>query len=161
MELGVPVAIVEDQYQFVLEHRILWQGGDTDAAVPLIEATRKCFPELVACSFDRGFHSPANQTALGDILELNAMPAKGRLSASRRSIEAQLDFAEARQQHPAVESAIHNLEERGLDRVRTHGKAGFARTVALSILAANIHRVGVLVRATKRAQLRRWKRRAA
>lgn len=161
VELGVPVAIVEDQYQFVLEHRILWQGGDTDAAVPLIEATRKCFPELVACSFDRGFHSPANQTALGDILELNAMPAKGRLSASRRSIEAQLDFAEARQQHPAVESAIHNLEERGLDRVRTHGKAGFARTVALSILAANIHRVGVLVRATKRAQLRRWKRRAA
>lgn len=89
------------------------------------------------------------------------MPAKGRLSASRRSIDAQLDFAEARQQHPVVESAIHNLEERGLDRVRTHGKAGFARTVALSILAANILRVGVLVRATKGAQLRRLKRRAA
>ena len=58
VELGVPVAIVEDQYQFLLEHRILWEGSDTDAAVPVIEATRERFPELVTCSFDRGFHSP-------------------------------------------------------------------------------------------------------
>ena len=120
VELGVPVAIVEDQYQFILEHQILWQGGDTDAAVPVIEATRLRFPELLACSFDRGFHSPQNQAALGDTLELNAMPAKGRLSASRSAHEAQPDFALARQQHPAVESAINNLEQRGLDRVRTH-----------------------------------------
>ena len=129
VELGVPVAIVEDH---ILEHQILWQGGDTDAAVPVLEATRLRFPELLACSFDRGFHSPQNQAALGDTLELNAMPAKGRLSASRSAHEAQPDFALARQQHPAVESAINNLEQRGLDRVRTHGKAGFARTVALS-----------------------------
>ena len=27
VELGVPVAIVEDQYQFILEHQILWQGA--------------------------------------------------------------------------------------------------------------------------------------
>ena len=80
VELGVPVAIVEDQYQFILEHRILWEGSDTDAAVPVIVATRERFPELLACSFDRGFHSPQNQVALGDRLELNAMPAKGRLS---------------------------------------------------------------------------------
>ena len=44
VELGVPVAIVEDQYQFILEHQILWQGGDTDAAVPVIVATRLALP---------------------------------------------------------------------------------------------------------------------
>ena len=126
VELGVPVAIVEDH---ILEHRILWEGSDTDAAVPVTEATRERFPELLTCSFDRGFHSPQNQVALGDWLELNAMPAKGRLSAGRSAHEAQPDFVLARQQHPAVESAINNLEQRGLDRVRTHGKAGFARTV--------------------------------
>ena len=153
VELGVPVAIVEDQ--------ILWQGGDTDAAVPVIEATRLRFPELLACSFDRGFHSPQNQVALGDTLELNAMPAKGRLSDSRRAHEAQPDFALARQQHPAVESAINNLEQRSLDRVRTHGKAGFARTVALSILAANVLRVGLLIRAQERARLKFLQRTAA
>ncbi len=117
VELGVPVAIVEDH---LLEHRILWEGSDTDAAVPVIVATRERFPEPLACSFDRGFHSPQIQVALGDRLELNAMPAKGRLSASRSAHEAQPDFALARQQHPAVESAINNLERRGRVRVRTH-----------------------------------------
>ena len=89
------------------------------------------------------------------------MPAKGRLSDSRRAHEAQPDFALARQQHPAVESAINNLEQRGLDRVRTHGKAGFARTVALSILAANVLRVGLLIRAQERARLKFLQRTAA
>ena len=73
VELGVPVAIVEDH---LLEHRILWEGSDTDAAVPVIVATRERFPELLACSFDHGFHSPQNQVALGDTLELNAMPPR-------------------------------------------------------------------------------------
>ena len=161
VELGVPVAIVEDQYRFILEHRILWEGNDTDIALPLITPTQECFPELLACSFDRGFHSPDNQAALGDRLDLNAMPVKGRRSARRRAIEEQPDFAEARQQHPAVESAINNLEQRGLDRMRTHGRPGFARTVALSILAANLHRVGLLIRARERERLKRLQRRAA
>ena len=161
VELGVPVAIVEDQYQFLLEHRILWEGGDTHVALPIILATQERFPEFLACSFDRGFHSPENQAALGERLELNAMPVKGYRSAGRRAIEALPDFAEARQQHPAIESAINNLEQRGLDRVRTHGKAGFARTVALSILAANIHRVGLLIRARERKRLQLLQRRAA
>ena len=46
----------------------------------------------------------------------------------------------------AVESAINHLEHRGLDRVRSHGADGFAHTVAWSILAANLHRIGLLVR---------------
>ena len=161
VELGVPVAIVEDQYQFLLEHHILWEGNDTDVAPPLITAAHECFPELLACSFDCGFHSPDNQAALGDRLELNAMPVKGRRSARRRALEKQPEFADARQQHPAVESAINNLEQRGLDRVRTHGKAGFARTVALSLLAANVHRLGLLIRARERERLRLLQRKAA
>ena len=161
MELGVPVAIIEDQYQFILRHRILWEGSDTHASVPVIEATRGSFPEPLACSFDRGFQSPQNQAAFGDRLELNAMPAKGRLSDGHREHEVQPEFALARQQHPAVESAINKLEQRGLDRVRTHGKAGFARTVALFILAANVLRAGLLIRARERARVKFLQRKAA
>ncbi len=63
----------------------------------------------------------------------------------------------------AVQSAINNLDQRGLDRGRgrTHGKAGFARTVALSILAANVLRVGLLIRARERARLKFLQRTAA
>ena len=53
-----------------------------------------------------------------------------------------------RRQHPAVESAINSLEHRGLDRVRTHGTEGFARMVALSVLAGNLHRLGRLLSRT-------------
>jgi len=53
-----------------------------------------------------------------------------------------------------VESAINGLNHKGCDKVRVHGKEGFARSVALSVLAANIHRLGVLVRNREREKWR-------
>ena len=159
VELGVPVCVVEDQYQFILHHKILWEGSDTDIAVSIISETQALHPDLRVCSFDRGFHSPGNRAQLDAMLDLNALPRKGRLSVAERE-EAET-FAEARRQHPAVESAINNLEHRGLDRVRSHGADGFAHTVALSILAANLHRIGLLVRRRMREAERRRRRRAA
>ena len=160
-ELGVPVAVVEDEFQFIIGHMVLWRGGDTDAAVPLVRDCLGSFPELRACSFDRGFHSPGNRDRLGAMLDTAALPKKGKLNAADRAREAEPAFAGARRCHPAVESAINNLEQRGLGRVRTRGAAGFERTVALSVLAANLHRIGLVLqrRERRRAELRR--RRAA
>ena len=155
VELGVPVCIIEDQYQFILDHKILWEGGDTDVAVSMIRDTQEKYPELRACSFDRGFHSPSNRSELDEMLDLNALPKKGKLSRIEREREEAEDFKSARQQHPAVESAINNLEQRGLDHVRTRGADGFSRTVALSILALNLHRIGLLLQRQERRRLRR------
>ncbi len=55
-----------------------------------------------------------------------------------------------RRQHPAVESAINNLEHRGLDRILSYGADGFERVTALAIVAFNIHRVGLLLRRLSR-----------
>ena len=161
VELGVPVCVVEDQFQFILHHKILWEGSDTDIAVSIIHETQALHRDLRVCSFDRGFHSPGNRGQLDAMLDLNALPRKGRLSVAEREREEAQTFAEARRQHPAVESAINNLEHRGLDRVRSHGADGFAHTVALSILAANLHRIGLLVRRRMREAERRRRRRAA
>ena len=38
MELGVPVAIIEDEYQFVLGYGIEWKGTDIEMAVPLVQS---------------------------------------------------------------------------------------------------------------------------
>ena len=86
-ELGVPVCIVEDGNGFVLGHEILWTGGDADVAVPLVERCRKAFPDLRGCSFDRGFHSPSNRKTLDGLLEPDALPKKGRLSAAEREAD--------------------------------------------------------------------------
>ena len=75
----------------------------------------------------------------------NALPGKGRQSKADRERESEEEFVEARRQHPAVESAINALDHRGLDRVRTHGAEGFARTVALSVVASNVHQLGRLL----------------
>ena len=62
-----------------------------------------------------------------------------------------------RRQHPAVESAINNLEHRGLERVHSHGAGGFERIVALAVVAANLHRIGQLLQRQEREILRRRK----
>ena len=82
VELGVPLAIIEDQHQFVLDHWIMWEGGDVDVAVPLVESCQAMYPDLRECSFDRGFHSPANRKRLDELLDTAALPKKGRLNAA-------------------------------------------------------------------------------
>ena len=137
--------MLEDQHPFILDWQLQWHGGDVDVAVPLVVACQAQYPELRGCSFDRGFHSPANQQQLATMLEHVALPAKGRGTEASRAREGAASFVARRRRHPGVESAIHALESHGLERVRTHGREGFERTVGISILAANLHRLGPLL----------------
>ena len=153
VELGVPVCILEDRHGFVLHHEVMWEGSDVDYAVPMVEAAQARFPDLRAVSFDRGFHSPGNRVRLDALLDHNVLPKKGYLNKADREREQGDEFLAMRRQHPAVESAINNLEHRGLDRVLAYGAEGFARVVALSVVALNIHRIGLLLR--RKARRRR------
>ena len=145
-ELGFPVAIVEDQHQFILGHAILWEGTDKDVAVPLIKAVMARYPDLNTCSFDQGFYSPEVLAELDELLEMNAMPKKGKLTKAEKTRRQDPAFQRARQRHPGVESAMNNLNHRGLDLVREPSVEGYERVVATSILAANIHRLGAIIR---------------
>lgn len=83
------------------------------------------------------------------------MPKKGSCTQEDRPREQAPDFAGARRQHPAVESAINKLNQRGLSLIRTHGEEGFMRTVALVMVAANAHRLGLLLK-QKEKRRRQW-----
>ena len=155
VELGVPVCILEDGNGFVLGHEIMWEGGDTDVAVPLAKSCQEAFPALRGCSFDRGFHSQENRRRLDEIFELNVLRKKGRLSVAEKAREAEPAFAAARRKHSGVESAINNIEHRGLDRVRLRGPDGFKLAVGLSVLALNIHRLGMILRDKERKRMQR------
>ena len=145
-ELGVPVCVLEDQHQFILRYHALHQGGDQDMIVPFLTEAKRHYPGLTSCSMDKGYYTPANRAALDQLLPLNVMPKKGRLREADRARETDPAFVKARQQHPAVESAINNLNHRGLDLVRTHGKEGFDRTVGQAVVAANVHRIGKILK---------------
>jgi IS5 family transposase len=145
VELGVKVCILEDQYQFILHHQVMQQQTDEQVAVSMVREAKKLYLKLVACSFDKGFHSTENQSALKKELELVVLPRKGKLSRQAQEIEQSTQFIQARHQHSAVESAINALEVHGLDMCPDHGIVGFKRYVALAVVARNIHRIGAIL----------------
>ncbi|NEP15263.1 MAG: ISNCY family transposase, partial [Symploca sp. SIO2C1] len=67
VELGLKVCVLEDQYQFILHHQVMEKTTDDQVAVSMISEARERFVDLATCSFDKGFHSPANQTALNEL----------------------------------------------------------------------------------------------
>jgi IS5 family transposase len=149
VELGLRVCVMEDQYQFILHHQVMEEQTDEEVAVPMVEETQKRFPGLRASSFDKGFHSPANQARLRGLLDLSVLPKKGRLSEEDKQREYSPEFVRARRKHSAVESAINGLEICGLDRCPDHGIDGFKRYVALAVLSRNIQRLGAILREKK------------
>ena len=145
VELGVKVCILEDQHRFILHHQVMQQQTDDQITLEMVAQAKKRFPRLNACSFDKGFHSPANQMALKEQLERVILPRKGKLSRQAQQQEQAPDFVKARRAHSAVESAINALEVHGLDVCPDHGIEGFKRYVALAVVARNIHRIGAIL----------------
>ena len=159
VEFGVRVCVLEDQYQFVLHHRIMWKETDDKVAVAMIEDAKKRYPTISQCSFDKGFSTPTNRENLDQLLETNVLPKKGRLSLVDKAREDSDEFQAARRQHSAVESCINNLEARGLNRCLSYGRDGFERHVALSVVACNLHRIGLLLQRAAKEGMTKERRR--
>jgi len=158
VEFGVKVCILEDQYGFILHHRIMQNETDCGIAVDFIKDSQERFPALRMCSFDKGFHSPSNQRDLAEILDLAVLPKKGKRNKSETDRECQEEFVKARYQHSAVESAINALEVHGLDRCPDRGLEHFNNYVALGILGRNLHQLGCKIRNKAREEAERENR---
>jgi hypothetical protein len=117
----------------------------------MIKCAQKKFTLLSICSFDKGFHSPRNQTELAELLDYVVLPQKGRLSRKDKDREHSKEFVKTRYQHAAAESAINALEVHGLDRCPDHGLHGFNRYVSPSVLSRNIQLAGVAIKKQQRA----------
>jgi len=148
-QLGLNVCFVKDQFGFILHYRVMENETDVQIAVPIIEETQQRFENFKGCSFDKGFHSPANQEKLAETLESVVLPRKGKLSAVNREIESAEAFKSARRQHAAVESSINALQNHGLDRCPDHGLDGFKRYVGLAVLGRNIQILGHIIQQKK------------
>jgi len=157
-ELGLKVCIVKDQFGFLLHHRVMQKQTDDQIAVPIIKETKERFPQLISCSFDKGFHSPDNQKELAVLLDKVILPRKGKLSAINKEIETSEEFKEARRKHSAIESSINALENHGLDRCLDHGIHGFKRYVSLAVVARNIQLLGHILQQKQLQRMQRLER---
>lgn len=153
VELGLRVCIMEDSHGFILHSQVMQKTTDDKVAVPMVKATKAKFPSFNACSFDKGFHSPANQTDLKALIEQVVLPKKGKLSKANQEREYAPEFKEAKKQHSAVESAINALEVHGLDKCLDHGIEAFERYVGLAVLSRNIQKLGTIKRDMERLKL--------
>jgi hypothetical protein len=161
VELGLRVAVVEDQYRFILHHQVMEQITDDQVAIDLIDGTRQRFPALHSISMDKGFHSKANQAHLADVVAMPVLPKKGKCNQAEAAREGAPEFIRLRRRHSAVESAINALEAHGLDRCPDHGIDGFKRYVALAVLGRNLHRLGAILLEQDAAAEARRRQRAA
>lgn len=159
VELGLAVCVMESSDGFILHHKVMQHCTDSDIAVDMVRETQALFPALAACSFDKGFHSPANQLALAELLAQVTLPRKGRLSKINQAAENDPEFTQARRQHSAVESGINALEVHGLDRCPDRGLDHFKRYVALAVVGRNLQKIGAILQARALKTLQRQIRR--
>lgn len=141
-ELGLKVCVLQDQFGFILNHRVMQDESDSDIVVEFVKATKEKFPALKSGSFDKGFHSKENQIELAKILDHVYMPKKGKLSAEEKEREHSKEFVKFRKAHSAVESDINALENHGLDRCPDKGEKGFKRYCAFAVLSRNLQILG-------------------
>jgi len=153
VELGLRVAVVEDRHRFILTQQVMEKATDDQVAVALIADAQARFPAISGASFDKGFHSPANRSALAALIPRVVLPKKGKLSQVQRERENDPAFVHLRRRHSAVELAINALEVHGID--------GFKRSVALAVVARNLQRLGALLRQQEAERQRGPYRRAA
>lgn len=152
VQFGRLVMVYEDGAGFLThQHLLPRDAADRDVVV---EQTRivqqRLGGRIKRASFDRGFHSPQNQTALAEIIEQPCLPKPGAKQSAEQDANATLQFHQARQSHPGIESAIGALQSgNALERCRDRSEPGFERYLALGILGRNLHVLGRLVIAKK------------
>ena len=110
--------------------------------------------KIKRASFDRGFHTPENQEKLAEIVAQPCIAKKGATVAANNRRKRRVDFRQARQNHPGVESAIGALQcGNGLERCRDRSERGYERYVGLGILGRNLQVLGKLLLAQEDAEV--------
>jgi hypothetical protein len=145
VQFGHLVLVVEDAMGFICHYKVLAKGElEREVVVPEMRGLQKRLGgKIKKASLDRGFHSPENQEQLAKVFAYPCLPMTGSKKSREQERTATVEFREARQRHPGVESAIGALQSgNGLDRCRDHSYRGFRRYVGLGILGRNLHVLG-------------------
>ena len=154
IQYGHNVLVIEDAAGFICHYEVMANGVlDQDLVVPVMTKLQKRFGDKIErASFDRAFHTPENQEGLAKIVTHPCIPKKGQDLGRKQQEEASVEFRQARQNHPGVESAIGALQcGNGQERCRDKSKRGYERYVGLGILGRNLQVLGKLLLAQEDA----------
>jgi hypothetical protein len=148
MQFGRQVLVFEDAAGFLVRGVLMNRDeSDKDVAVRETKSLQETFNNKVQrLSFDRGFHSPANQIELSELVADLCLPKPGAKQSIIQQSEADETFLAAQQNHPGVESAIGALQSgNAMKRCRDRSEVGFERYLQLAHLGRNLHTLGRLL----------------
>ena len=154
-QFGRQVLVFEDGAGFISHYHLMDRElGDADVIVEHARlAQTKHQGWIQTASFDRGFYSEENERQLAAIIDEPCLPPRHPKQYAERLKAATVEFRNARQSHPGIESAIGALQSgNGLKRCRDHSEIGFERYLGLAILGRNVHVLGKLLIARRAEQ---------
>ena len=141
-ELGRLVRIDEVEHGVVSGFQVQeGNAADTQAWIPALEQHEALFGQVPwLATGDRGFFSAANEReAKAQGVKKVALPARGRLSATRAERQKQRWFRRALRWRAGIEATLSNLKHPfGMARATDKGESGFQRYVGWSILTKNL-----------------------
>jgi len=142
VELGKKLAITTDQYNIIVDYRVMEQQSDPEIVKPLAERLFELFM-IRSWSFDKGFWHKDNKKLLEEHVEKVIMPKRGKcIELEQEEEDRRYFFKHLRNMHSAVESNINELECMGLDRCPDRGYPNFKRYIGLAVAAYNLRRIG-------------------
>ncbi|MEA1877387.1 MAG: ISNCY family transposase [Bacteroidota bacterium] len=134
VELGKMLAITTDQYNLIVDYRVMENQSDSEMVQPIAEELASRY-NIRSWSFDKGYWHKDNKALLAEYVEQVIMPKKGKCNKQEKAEEGHRSFKLLRNKHSAVESNINELEHRGLDRCPDRGYDHFKRYVGLPAAA--------------------------
>jgi len=141
VELGKKLAITTDQYNLIVDYRIMEEQSDSEMVKPIAEDLTSRY-NIRSWSFDTGYWHKDNKALLKEHVEKVVIPKKGKRNKQEKEEESHRQFKLLRNKHSAIESNINELEHRGLDQCPDRGHGHFKRYVGLAISAYNLRRIG-------------------
>jgi transposase, IS5 family len=146
VEFGRQVILDEVDGGLVTRYEILEHPNEHGQAIEAVQHHRQVFgrpPRLVAG--DRGVHSADTEEALSEAgVKLVAIPASGKLSEKRQTLERSRRFKRGYRWRAGIEGRIASLRrDFGWRRSGYHGPDGMERWLGLGVIASNLRRIAL------------------
>jgi IS5 family transposase len=144
VELGKLLLVTTDQFQFIVDYKLMEYERDAAQIKPLCNRIKNKFADakILSHSFDKSFHSKENYEAVKETTLQVIMPKRGKKNHEEQQRESAKAFKKLRNKHSTVESNINMLEHHGLNRCPDKGLQRLKNYVGFSVLAYNLHILG-------------------
>ncbi len=158
VELGKKLAITTDQFDLIVDYKIMHDQQDRDIVIELADRLLSKY-SIASWSFDKGFWKKENKELLQLEVPKVIMPKLGRRNKSEEAEESSHTFKRLKNKHSAIESNINELENRGLDRCPDKGILHYTNYINLGVCAYNLKKIGRQLLKIQRKELKKQQER--